>query len=143
MFGDRRVDHGFDALAITLRRAVRHFRAASIGLIDHQRDHLRHALERLRLVRRQGQERQEVLQERLFQRQRIFAADLQVEDVELVARRKLHRREDRLMPAVRPERLLDEAYEAFRRRADIELADQRQFRLGAAENRRRTGRGRY
>ena len=91
--GDRRVDQRFDALAVTLRRAVRDFRAAAIGLVDHQRDHLRHALERLRLFRRQGQERQEVLQEGLFERQRVFAADLKVEGVELVARRKLHRRD--------------------------------------------------
>ena len=82
-------------------------------------------------------ERQKILQEGLFERQRIFAADLQVEGVELVARRKLHGGEDRLVPPRRAKRLLNEPHEAFRRRPDVELADQRQLGLGAAEDRRR------
>ena len=43
------------------------------------------------LVRRQRGQRQEVLQERFLQRQRILATDLQIEDVELEARRELQR----------------------------------------------------
>src|SRR5277367_5980515 len=106
MLVDRLVDQRLDPLPVALRRAVRDFGAAPIGLVDHERDHLRHAFERRRLVGRQGQEREKILQESLFERQWIFTADLQVEGVELVARRKLHSGEDRLMSPRRAKRLL-------------------------------------
>ena len=80
-------------------RAAADLGAAPVHLVDDQRDQLRHALERRALVRRQCRQRQEVLQERFLQRQRILATDLQVEDVELVARRELQRDEDRLVLA--------------------------------------------
>ena len=69
-------------------------------------------------------------------RQRIFAADLQVEDVELVTGGKLQRGEDRLVPALRPERLLDQSHKALGTLADVGLADQRQFRALGPEHRR-------
>ena len=59
---DRPVDLGLDAAAIVLGAAA-HLGAEPIGLVDHQRDQLRHALERRGLVGRQGRQRQKVLQE--------------------------------------------------------------------------------
>ena len=85
---NRAVDLGLVSGAVVLGAAAR-LGAQAIGLVDDQRDQLRHPLERRRLVGRQGRVRPKVLQKGAFERQRILTADLQVEDVELVTRREL------------------------------------------------------
>ena len=133
MPGERLIDLGLDPSVVALGGAA-HFRAQPVSLVDDRADQLGHALEGRRAVDRKGEQRQEVLQELLFQRQRTLAPDLKIERVELEARRELKRREDRFMPPGRAERLLNETDEAFRRTPDIRLADQRQLGAVAAES---------
>ena len=135
MAHDRPINLGLDAGPIVLGAAAG-LGAEPIGLVDDERDQLGHALERARLIRRQCCQRQKILQERLFERQRIFASHLQIEDVEFHPGHELQRDEDRLVLALRAERLLDEPHEAFGRFADIGLADERQFgAVGAHDSR--------
>ena len=77
------VDLRFGSGAVVLG-ATASLGAQAIGLVDDERDQLRHSLERRRLVGRQRGECQKVLQKGALQGQRILAAGLQVEDVELV-----------------------------------------------------------
>ena len=124
---DRAIDLRFEAGTIMLRASTG-LGAQAIRFVDHQRDELRHAFERRGLVGRQGRQREEVLQERSLQRQRILAAHLQVEDVELMPGHELQRDENRLVPPLRAECLLDQPHEALGGLPDIRLADQRQLR---------------
>ena len=130
---DRAVDLRFVPGAVVLGAATR-LRAQAVRLVDDERNQLRHPLERRRLVGRQGSQCEKVLQKGAFERQRIFAADLQIEDVELVTGHELQGREDRLAAAPRPERFLDQADKPFRALANVGLADQRQFCALRAEH---------
>ena len=80
---DRAIDLRFGSGAVVLGAAAR-LGAQAIGFVDDERDQLRHPLERRRLVGRQGGECEKVLQKGALQGQRILAAGLQVEDVDLV-----------------------------------------------------------
>ena len=132
---DRRVDFRVDTMGVTLGTATT-LGAKPEGFIDHDRDQLRHALERRGLVGGQGCECEEVLQERLLERQRALASYLQVERVELETRCDLHGHEDRFVFSHRAERLLNKPHEAFGRPPDIRLADQRHLRAIGPHHRR-------
>ena len=132
--GDCRIDCWLDSPPIAFRRPTGNLGGQTVGLVDDEANHLRHAFVGRAGVGRQRGKGEEILQEGTLERQRGLAPDLQVEDVELVACGELHRRIDRLVPPLRTKCFLDQPDEAFRRRPDIRLSDQGQLGALRAEH---------
>ena len=123
----RGIDGRLDTGPVRLRGAAGDVGTEAVGLVDDVADQLAQAFEGRVLTRRHGGKGQKVLQERLLHGQRIGAAHLQVEDVELVARPELHGHEEGLVLALRSQRLAHQPHEPLGGGSDIGLTDQRQL----------------
>ena len=104
---DRRINLRLDTWPVGFRAAAL-FGAEPVYFINNQRNQLTHTLEWLGLFGWNRRQREEVLKKSPLQGKRIFTANLQIEDIELMASDELQRDENGLSAALWPQCFLEQ-----------------------------------